>query len=137
MTNDPTMICLALLGLSALGVAQGAGGRPVAVQPPPVQREFRAAWVATVANIDWPSKAGMTTEQQQGEIVAILDRAQSMNLNAIVLQVRPATDALYPSQLEPWSEYLTGQQGRAPEPFYDPLEMWVTEAHKRGIELHC
>ncbi len=105
--------------------------------PPAAPREFRAAWVATVANIDWPSKSNLPVEQQQAEIIAILNRAKEINLNAIVLQVRTSADALYDSKLEPWSEYLTGEQGKAPVPFYDPLKMWVDEAHKRGIELHA
>jgi uncharacterized lipoprotein YddW (UPF0748 family) len=109
----------------------------LADEPPPAPREFRAAWVATVANIDWPSRPDLTVSQQQAEIKALLNQAQNLNLNAIVLQVRPSADALYPSSLEPWSEYLTGQQGKAPEPFYDPLKMWITEAHRRGIELHA
>ena len=86
--------------------------------PPPAPREFRGVWVATVANIDWPSKPGLPTVQQRAEMLAILDRAQALRLNAIVLQVRPAADAIYPSSLEPWSEFLTGKQGRAPEPLY-------------------
>jgi uncharacterized lipoprotein YddW (UPF0748 family) len=102
-----------------------------------VQREFRGVWVATVANIDWPSKPGLSTAEQQRELIAILDRARSLNLNAVVMQVRPATDALYASPLEPWSEYLTGTMGRAPEPFYDPLAFAVAEAHRRGLELHA
>jgi uncharacterized lipoprotein YddW (UPF0748 family) len=93
--------------------------------------------VATVANIDWPSKPGLPVEQQRRELIAILDRAQALKLNAIILQVRPAADALYPSELEPWSEYLTGKQGRAPEPLYDPLQVWIDEAHRRGLELHA
>ena len=105
--------------------------------PPAAPREFRAAWVATVANIDWPSKPGLPVEQQRRELIAILDRAQSLHLNAIILQVRPAADALYASELEPWSEYLTGVQGRAPAPFYDPLQVWIDEAHRRGLELHA
>ncbi len=105
--------------------------------PPPAPREFRAAWVATVANIDWPSKPGLPVEQQRAEALAILERARSLKLNAIILQVRPAADALYASSLEPWSEFLTGRQGRAPEPFYDPLQFWITEAHRRGLELHA
>lgn len=105
--------------------------------PPPVEREFRAAWVATVDNIDWPSQRGSSTQQQKTEMLAILDKAVSLNLNAIILQIRPACDALYPSTLEPWSEYLTGQQGKPPDPFYDPLQFAVEEAHKRGIELHA
>lgn len=103
---------------------------------PQVQREFRAAWVATVANINWPSKPGLPVETQKQEAVALLDFLQSHNFNAVVLQVRPQADALYKSDLEPWSYYLTGTQGKAPEPFYDPLEYWVKEAHDRGIELH-
>jgi uncharacterized lipoprotein YddW (UPF0748 family) len=109
----------------------------IADQPPPAPREFRAAWVATVANIDWPSKPGLGAQQQQAEAIAILDRARELNLNAIVLQVRPSADALYDSKLEPWSYYLTGQQGKAPDPYYDPLKFWVEEAHKRGLELHA
>ena len=109
-------------------------------QPPPAPREFRAAWVATVANIDWPSKPGLSSEQQRQEALALLNRAQALNLNALILQVRPAGDAIYPSTLEPWSETLSGEQGRAPglpgEPRYDPLAFWVQEAHRRAIELH-
>lgn len=104
---------------------------------PDTPREFRAAWVATVANIDWPSKKGLSTEEQKAELLAILDRAVELNLNAIVFQVRPHCDALYASKLEPWSEYLTGTMGKAPQPFYDPLEFVVYEAHRRGLELHA
>lgn len=104
---------------------------------PRLQREFRAVWVATVANIDWPSKPDLTTEQQQAEMKAMLDMAAKLNLNAIVLQVRPTADAIYPSTLEPWSAFVTGAQGRAPSPAYDPLEMWIRGAHERGMELHA
>jgi len=105
--------------------------------PPAAPREFRAAWVSTVANIDWPSRSNLGSEKQQAEAIAILDRAKALNLNAIVLQVRPSADAIYPSKLEPWSEYLTGQQGRPPQPYYDPLQFWITQAHARGIQLHA
>jgi uncharacterized lipoprotein YddW (UPF0748 family) len=93
--------------------------------------------VASVANIDWPSKPGLSTQQQQAELLAIMDKAVELHLNALVLQVRPAADALYASQLEPWSEYLTGAMGQAPEPFYDPLEFAVAEAHRRNLQLHA
>jgi uncharacterized lipoprotein YddW (UPF0748 family) len=122
---------------AASGTAATALATNAYPEPPEVPREFRAAWVATVANIDWPSKRDLTTAQQQAEIIAILDRAQDLRLNAIVLQVRTVADALYASPIEPWSEFLTGTQGKAPEPYYDPLQMWVAEAHKRGIELHA
>jgi uncharacterized lipoprotein YddW (UPF0748 family) len=109
---------------------------PVAEElAPPAPREFRGVWVATVANIDWPSKKGLTATQQRAEIKTILDRAQALNLNAVIFQVRPAADAFYKSDLEPWSEYLTGTQGKSPG--YDPLEVWIEEAHKRGLELHA
>lgn len=106
-------------------------------QPPPAPREFRAAWVATVANIDWPSRKGLSSIAQQQEMRVLLDRAVVLKLNAIILQVRPSADAIYPSELEPWSEYLTGVQGQAPVPFYDPLALWISEAHARGLELHA
>ncbi len=109
--------------------------------PPPEPREFRAAWVATVANIDWPSRPGLPATAQRAEALAILDRAQALRLNALILQVRPACDALFASTLEPWSEVLSGEQGRAPwaagESPWDPLAFWVQEAHRRAIELHA
>jgi uncharacterized lipoprotein YddW (UPF0748 family) len=105
--------------------------------PPPIRREFRGVWIASVANIDWPSQPGLSTQEQKDELVGMFDRALALRLNAIVLQVRPAADAMYASPYEPWSEYLTGRMGRAPSPWYDPLEFAVTEAHKRGLELHA
>lgn len=103
---------------------------------PFVDREFRAAWVATVANINWPSRPGLPVDSQKIEAINQLDLIQSMNFNAVVFQVRPQADALYKSELEPWSYFLTGEQGKAPEPYYDPLEFWITEAHARGLDLH-
>jgi uncharacterized lipoprotein YddW (UPF0748 family) len=109
---------------------------PVAAgDPPAVPREFRGVWVATVANIDWPSKKGLSAEAQQAELRALLDRAVALKLNAVVFQVRPMCDALYKSDLEPWSEFLTGTLGK--DPGYDPLELAVREAHARGLELHA
>ncbi|MCC5636553.1 family 10 glycosylhydrolase [Nostoc sp. CHAB 5844] len=111
--------------------------QPAAIIPPSPNREFRGVWVASVANIDWPSKPGLTTAQQQAELTTILDRAAKLKLNAVILQVRPACDALYQSAYEPWSEFLTGQMGKPPAPYYDPLAFAVEEAHKRGLELHA
>ncbi|MBT9455628.1 MAG: family 10 glycosylhydrolase [Burkholderiaceae bacterium] len=107
----------------------------LAALPPPAPREFRAAWVATVANIDWPSRKGLSAAEQQAEVLALLDQAAALKLNAIILQIRTSADALYESALEPWSEYLTGMQGQSPG--YDPLALWIAEAHRRGIELHA
>src|SRR5688572_23407857 len=108
-----------------------------ATLPPKLAREFRGVWVATVSNIDWPSKKGLTTQQQQAELLAIFDKCVELKLNAISFQVRPMADALYASKLEPWSEFLTGAIGKAPSPPYDPLEFAVREAHARGLELHA
>lgn len=100
-------------------------------------REFRAAWIATVANINWPSKPGLSADEQRAEAINLLDYLQNNNFNAVIFQVRPQADALYASEIEPWSYYLTGQQDKAPEPFYDPLAFWIEESHKRGMELHA
>lgn len=108
-----------------------------AILPPKPAREFRGAWVATVGNIDWPSRKGLSTADQKTELLAILDRAAELKLNVVVFQVRPACDALYASRIEPWSEFLTGTMGQPPQPFYDPLAFAVEEAHKRGLELHA
>ena len=94
-------------------------------------------WIATVANIDWPSRTGLSTAEQQHEIRKIVATAKRLKMNALILQVRPAADALYTSSTEPWSEYLSGVQGRAPLPFYDPLTLWISEAHANGLELHA
>lgn len=99
--------------------------------------EFRAVWIATVENIDYPSKRGLSNEAQKEEFLALLDRHQQNGMNAIIMQIRPAGDALYPSALEPWSEYLMGKQGQGPIPFYDPLVFMIEETHKRGMEFHA
>jgi len=101
------------------------------------KREFRAVWVATVNNIDWPSKPGLSTEQQKKEAIDILDMHVRNGMNAIILQIRPASDAFYPSVLEPWSRYLTGTPGKAPAPFYDPLQFWIEQCHQRNMEFHA
>lgn len=103
---------------------------------PFVMREFRAAWIATVANINWPSKSGLSTAEQQKEAIALLDFLKEHHYNAVIFQVRPQADALYESELEPWSFFLTGIQGQAPEPYYDPLQFWLNAAHERGLEFH-
>ena len=122
----------------AMLFAAGEIYRPAAVTPPEPPREFRGAWITEVAtNPDWPSKPGLPADQQKAELVALLDRAVQLKLNAVILQVRPACDAMYPSPIEPWSAYLTGKMGQPPQPFYDPLAFAVAEAHKRGLELHA
>ncbi len=100
------------------------------------KREMRAVWIATVVNIDWPSKSGLTVNMQKEEMIQLLDLAKEYRLNTVVFQVRPASDAFYPSTLEPWSQWLTGEQGKAPTPFYDPLDFAIMECRKRGLEIH-
>ena len=132
------MIRLVVLLLLALAFARAATTYvPSNISPPPIPREFRGAWVASVNNIDWPSQRNLTTQQQQDELRAILDKCAALHLNVVIFQVRPACDSLYASKLEPWSEYLTGTQGRAPTPFWDPLEFAIRGAHERGLELHA
>jgi uncharacterized lipoprotein YddW (UPF0748 family) len=97
--------------------------------------EFRGAWVASVHNLDWPSQPGLPAATQKAQLRTLLDRAAELKLNAILLQVRPASDALYSSEKEPWSQFLTGRQGNSPG--YDPLQFAIEEAHARGIELHA
>src|ERR671915_1964014 len=126
-----------LLPACAAFVLDTDAARAQTTPPPSVQREFRAEWVAAVSNIDWPSRPGLSSFQQRTELLALLDRAAALKLNAVILHVRPAADALYRSTYEPWSEYLTGQQGLPPEPAYDPLAFAVDAAHARGLELHA
>jgi uncharacterized lipoprotein YddW (UPF0748 family) len=135
--------------LIVLHVAACTADRPGVVDPPDppppppaadtalplLQRETRGVWIATVANIDWPSRTALSAAQQQAELRDLLDRAAAARLNAIVLQVRPAADAVYASPLEPWARLLTGTQGG--DPGYDPLEFAIREAHARGLELHA
>ena len=132
LASPAVSAALAQISPSALAVAPSG-----ADEPPARRREFRAVWVASVGNIDWPSRVGLTTAEQQAELITLLDSAVSLRLNAVILQVRPAADALYASKIEPWSEFLTGVEGQAPSPWYDPLAFAVREAHARGLELHA
>lgn len=126
-----TLVFLCLSGNVMIGnlTAQSAS-------PPPLY-EMRGVWIATVANIDWPSRPGLDSETQQRELLRQLDQHQQSGINAIMFQVRPAADAFFKDGREPWSYYLTGQQGQAPDPVYDPLAFATEEAHRRGMELHA
>jgi len=112
-----------------------SGGPVPATTAPEVQREMRGLWIATVGNIDWPSKRGLTPKQQRAELIEILTKAAATGINTIVLQIRPAADALYQSSLEPWAAWLTGTQGI--DPGYDPLAFAIAESHARGLQLHA
>src|SRR5436853_7586996 len=104
-------------------------------RPPAI--EFRGVWIATVDNIDWPLKGMYNVDSQKTEYIRQLDMHQKNGMNAVIVQVRPAADAFYPSPYEPWSQWLTGTQGKAPSPLYDPLQFMIEEAHKRGVEFHA
>lgn len=99
--------------------------------------EFRGVWIASVDNIDWPLKGMTNPDSQRTEFIRQLEMHKSNGMNAVIVQVRPAADAFYPSQLEPWSQWLTGVQGQPPSPYYDPLEFMIKETHKRGMEFHA
>ena len=101
------------------------------------QREFRGAWVTTVWNNDWPSQSGLFTQRQQAELTNLVNGLKALKFNAMILQVRSEADALYASQLEPWSAWLTSIQGLPPDPYYDPLEFAIAECHKVSIEFHA
>ncbi|HEX9972655.1 MAG TPA: family 10 glycosylhydrolase, partial [bacterium] len=90
-----------------------------------------------MVNLDWPSSPSLNPDRQRSELVSTLDQLRAVGINAIFFQVRPECDAFYQSTYEPWSYFLTGKQGKAPSPFYDPLEFAISEAHKRGMELHA
>jgi len=105
--------------------------------PPLPLREFRGAWVATVHGVDWPFDPGDPPAKQQQELLQIVQKAAQLKLNALIFQVRPAGDAFYKSDLEPWSPWLTGAMGRTPSPLWDPLEFIIKESHARGIEVHA
>ncbi|MFD2785424.1 glycoside hydrolase family 10 protein [Hymenobacter rubripertinctus] len=125
----------AFLVLITLVLASPAGWAQSGEIPP--KRELRGVWIATVENIDWPSSRNLSSEQQRREYRRMLDDHQRSGINAVFVQVRPASDAFYKSELEPWSKWLTGTQGQAPAPYYDPLPFLIEEAHNRGMEFHA
>ena len=99
------------------------------------KNEFRGVWVATVANLNWPKKMDISPREQRGDFKEILKEIKIMNMNAVIMQIRPSGDAVYSSKKAPWSRYLTGTQGKYPG--YDPLKFMVEESHKMGIEFHA
>ncbi len=120
-------ICFSLLLLNTLLFTLKAQTKP----------EFRGVWVATVDNIDWPAKGIVNSDLQKEAFIKLLNMHQRNGFNALIVQIRPCTDAFYPSPYEPWSQWLTGKQGQPPFPYYDPLLFMITETHKRGMSFHA
>ncbi len=140
MKNIIAKICLVAFAVVALvggypflSSAQQAEAKVSGSAP----EELRGVWIASVYNINFPSKQTLTVAQMKQELNQILDNTEDMNMNAIFFQVRPTADALYDSALFPWSKYLTGQQGTAPAQNFDPLDYLIKEGKKRGIEIHA
>lgn len=109
----------------------------VTVKAQTPEREFRAAWIATIGNIDWPSQKGLSAEQQQAEFIQLITQLKVNGLNAVIVQIRPVADAFFPSPFEDWTRYLSGKQGVPPSPYYDPLQFMIEECHKRCLEFHA
>src|ERR1700761_5030024 len=133
-----TALLLIICMVAGLAVHAQVPADTTAVSQPRLPKyEVRAVWVASVENIDWPSKKGLPVDSQKVEFTRLLDMHKRNGMNTVVVQIRPAADAFYPSPYEPWSEWLTGVQGQAPSPYYDPLEFMIEETHRRGMEFHA
>ncbi|MCY1117683.1 family 10 glycosylhydrolase [Bacillus safensis] len=130
-----TVLTLMLMFVFLLIPSSSLAARPVPKGKLESTREMRAVWIASVYNLDWPSKKGLSAAEQKQELIHLLDEIKAMNMNAVIMQIKPTADAFYPSAYGPWSEYLTGTQGK--DPGYDPLEFMIEEAHKRGLEFHA
>lgn len=136
------MLTAQLLYLLSLLFFPATGDHTITELPEPKEvnspkREFRAVWVSTIFNLDWPSEKGLSVKEQQKEMIRIFDRCKELGMNAVIVQIRPSGDAFYKSAFEPWSEWLMGKQGQKPVPSYDPLQFMVEEAHKRQLEFHA
>jgi uncharacterized lipoprotein YddW (UPF0748 family) len=111
--------------------------KPINYTLPEIQREFRGVWIATVANIDWPTSGLDSDEKQKKDFISLLDYYKNLNFNVVIVQVRTAGDAFYPSKYAPWSRYLTGKEGQGPQTLENPLSWMIQESHARGMEFHA
>ncbi len=126
--------CLVLL-ISLLILPFSNGNAQEKITNP--KNEFRAVWIATVENIDWPKNRIDAIEKQKADFIEILETYKKLNYNAVIVQIRSVGDAFYPTDLAPWSRYLTGKEGQSPNPYFDPLKWMITESHARGFEFHA
>lgn len=124
-----SFVLIILLSLTSCGIFQKKN--------PPPKREFRAVWIASVVNIDWPKSGTDNIEKQKADFIAILEFYKDLNFNAVIVQIRTAGDAFYPTELAPWSRYLTGKEGQKPQAYYDPVAWMIEESHNRGFEFHA
>ncbi len=129
LTKSFFLFLTTVLLIGSLGNAQETVAHP--------KSEFRAVWIATVVNIDWPKNGIDSIEKQKADYLEILDTYKKLNYNAVIVQIRSVGDAFYPSKLAPWSKYLTGKEGKAPANNFDPLDWMIDEAHNRGFEFHA
>ena len=129
--------CLFLASLSFTGCKPAESVTGYLAIDEPLKYDFRGVWFTSVVNLDWPVSNRQTVDEQKADAIFMLDSLKSIGINAVLFQVRPESDALYASSYDPWSFWLTGEQGRAPDPFFDPLSFMIREAHKRGMELHA
>ncbi len=137
MQKGMRQIAAGVLALLLMLTASAPADSQAASAAPAAAKEFRGMWVATVYNLDYPSRATTSPATLKQEADEILQECLEMGMNAVILQVRPSSDALYPSRIFPWSKYLTGTQGKAPSEGFDPLAYWVERAHALGLELHA
>ncbi|MEU7897981.1 family 10 glycosylhydrolase [Nonomuraea sp. NPDC049152] len=135
VTRLVALLALVLTFLVTPVAPSSAAAAACVPDPATPKRQFRAMWISSVANIDWPSRTGLSVSAQQAEFRSWLDLAVQKRMNAVVVQVRPTADAFWPSPYEPWSQWLTGVQGG--NPGYDPLAFMVAEAHARNLEFHA
>lgn len=131
------LIFIQSLSITPVSAEPNAGSSAGPAAESSANVEMRGMWVASVVNIDYPTKPTTDPSVLKAEALKILDEAEKTGFNAVFLQVRPTADAFYKSNYFPWSKFLTGTQGKAPADGFDPLAFWITEAHKRGIELHA
>jgi len=135
--NAKTAKALTFFLISIFAIGLAAFSTPFRYKAMPLPEKMKGAWIATVENIDYPSKPGLSVKEQKKEYIALLDALNEAGINTVFMQVRPTADTFWPSALDPWSIYLTGKQGKKPGLLYNPLKFMIEETHKRGMSFHA